>query len=237
MTRSRISDATWTAFTESIRFVVVPILLVNLVMTNYPSLTTAFMPNLATYVLIIGGFIVGASTLECANRPGTYKRLLFGLSAVAFVCFWTFVLFGGGVAEFSYPPYYVRFDMSKILYIVLIGIALKALLVVQTFTSNKHLVVEEHVRRRAEKVQKAVLSAPRPRPASRAVSRAPRFSSLSKAAFRVTADDEVGYEPPPPPPPKAAIQDYKECPVCGVKASLRETTCKHCGAWFSGPFK
>jgi len=230
MTRSRISDATWTAFTESIRFVVVPIMLVNLVMTNYPSLKTAFMPNLATYVLIIGGLIVCASTLECANRPGTYKRLLFGLSAVTFVCFWTFVLFGGGVAEFSYFPYYVRFDMSKILYIVLIGIALKALLVVQTFTSNKHLVVEEHVRRKSER---AALSAPKPRPASRA----PSFSSLSKAAFRVTGDDEVGYEPPPPPPPKVAVLDYKECPVCGVKASLRETTCKHCGAWFSGPFK
>jgi hypothetical protein len=230
MTRSRISDATWTAFTESIRFVVVPIMLVNLITTNYPSLKTAFMPNLASYILIIGGLIVGASTLECANRPGTYKRLLFGLSAVAFVCFWTFVLFGGGVAEFSYPPYFVRFDMSKILYIVLLGIALKALLVVQTFSSNKHVVVEERVRRRAEK---AAVAAPRPRSASRA----PSFASFSKAAFRVTSDDEVGYEPPPPLPPKAAALDYKECPVCGVKASLKETTCKHCGAWFSGPFK
>jgi hypothetical protein len=233
MTASRITDATWTAFTESIRFVVVPIMLVNLVTTNYPSLKTAFMPNLATYILMIGGMIVVASTLECANKPGTYKRMLFGLSAVAFVCFWTFVLFGGGVAEFSYPPYYVRFDMSKILYIVLLGIALKALLVVQTFKSNKHLVVEEQVRRKTEKVVKVAPSAPRRRPASRA----PSFASLSKAAFRVTSDDEVGYEPLPAPPSKEAVQDYKECPVCGVKASLRETTCKHCGAWFSGPFK
>ena len=232
MTRSRISDATWTAFTEGIRFVVLPIMLVNLVTTNYPSLKTAFMPNLATYILMIGGLIVVASTLECANKPGTYKRMLFGLSAVAFVCFWTFVLFGGGVAEFSYPPYYVRFDMSKILYIVLVGIALKALLVIQTFKSNKHTVVEEQVRRKAEK---AALSAPKPKP--RPASRGPSFASFSKAAFRVTGDDEVGYEPPPPPPPKAAVQDYRECPVCGVKASLRETTCKHCGAWFSGPFK
>jgi len=230
MTRSRISDATWTAFTESIRFVVVPIMLVNLVMTNYPSLKTAFMPNLATYILIIGGLIVFASTLECANRPGTYKRLLFGLSAVAFVCFWTFVLFGGGVAEFSYPPYFVRFDMSKILYIVLLGIALKALLVVQTFTTNKHMVVEERVRRKAVR---AAAAAPKPQP----VSRVPTFASLSKAAFRVTGDDEVGYEPPSPTTAKAAVLDYQECPVCGVKASLQETTCKHCGAWFSGPFK
>jgi hypothetical protein len=230
MTRSRISDATWTAFTESIRFVVVPIMLVNLVTTNYPSLTTAFTPNLVSYILMIGGLIVLASTLECANKPGTYKRLLFGLSAVAFVCFWTFVLFGGGVAEFSYPPYLVRFDMSKILYIVLLGIALKGLLVVQTFTSNKHLVVEEQVRRKNEA---AAPNAPRPRRASRASS----FASLSKTAFRVTGDDEVGYEPPKSPPAKGPVLEYKECPVCGVKASLRETTCKHCGAWFSRPFK
>jgi len=233
MTRNRISDATWTAFTESIRFVVVPIMLVNLVTTNYPSLKTAFMPNLATYILIFGGMIVFTSTLECANKPGTYKRMLFGLSAVAFVCFWTFVLFGGGIAEFSYPPYYVSFDMSKILYIVMLGISLKGLLVVQTFTSNKHLVVEERVRRRALRVVKAAPSATKPRPASRA----PTFAALSKTAFRVTGDDEVGYELPPPPPPKTFVQDYKECPVCGVKASLKETTCKHCGAWFSGPFK
>jgi hypothetical protein len=233
LTASRISDATWTAFTESIRFVVVPIMLVNLVTTNYPSLKTAFMPNLVTYVLIIGCMIVGASTLECANRPGTYKRLLFGLSAVAFVCFWTFVLFGGGVAEFSYPPYDVRFDMSKILYIVLFGIALKALLVIQTFASNKHLVVEEQVSRKAVRIMRAAPALPKARPASRT----PTFASLSKAGFRVTGDDEVGYEPPPPSTPKAAVQDYKECPVCGVKASLKETTCKHCGAWFEGPFK
>jgi hypothetical protein len=228
MTRNRISDATWTAFTESIRFVVVPIMLVSLITANYPSLETAFMPNLATYILIIGGLIVVASTLECANKPGTYKRLLFGLSAVAFVCFWTFVLFGGGVAEFSYPPYFVSFDMSKILYIVLLGFSLKALLVVQTFTSNKHLVVQEEARRKAEKIADA--------PKRRQVSWAPSFSSLSKAPFRVTGDDEVGYEPPPP-PPRAQPQEWKECPVCGAKASLKETTCKHCGAWFSGPFK
>jgi hypothetical protein len=230
MTKSRISDATWTAFTESIRFIVLPILLVNLVTTNYPSLKTAFMPNLVTYVLLIGGLIVVASTLEYANRLGTYKRMLFGLSAVAFVCIWTFVLFGGGIAEFSYPPYDVRFDMSKILYIVLLGISLRALLVVNAFTSNKHRAAEEQVRRRSER---AAILAPRPRPASRD----PSFAALTKAAFRVTGDDEVGYEPPPPPPSRAAAQDYKECPVCGVKASLKETTCKHCGAWFSGPFK
>lgn len=228
MTRNRISDATWTAFTESIRFVVVPIMLVNLVTTNYPSLRTAFMPNLASYVLVIGGMIVFSSTLECANKPGTYKRLLFGLTTVAFVCFWTFVLFGGGIAEFNYPPYFVRFDMSKILYIVLLGIALKALLVVQTFTANKHLVAKEQMRRALERPTQ---TAPRPR----TVDRAPTFASLSKTAFRVTSDDEIGYEPPPP--SRDPALDYKECPICGVKASLKETTCKHCGAWFSGPFK
>ncbi len=222
MSRSRLSDATWTAFTESIRFVVVPIMLVSLISRNFPTLRTAFMPGLETYILVIGGLIVGASTLECANKPGTYKRLLFGLFAVAFVLFWTFVLFGGGVAEYDFAPYYVSFDMSKILYIVLAGLSLKGLLVIQTFTSNKHLIAREEE------------AAPRVVARRKAAAWTPQFEALTKAPFKVTGDDEVGYEPPGP---KAPVQDWKECPVCGVKASLKETTCKHCGAWFSDPYK
>lgn len=229
MTRSRVSDATWTAFADSIRFIVVPIVLVNLVTTNYPTLRTAFMPGLAAYILLFGGFIVGASTLECANAPGTYGRLLFGLGALAFICLWMFVLFGGGIAEFDYPPYHVRFDMSKIVYIMLVGLSLRGLLVVQTFTSNKHTIEEKAAAHRAEKASRTAVK-------RRAETKSPSFESFSKMAFRVTSDDNVGYEPPHPNGGTIA-QDFKECPICGVKASLQETTCKHCGAWFSGPFK
>jgi len=227
MSKSRISDATWTAFTESIRFVVVPIMLVNLISKNFPSLKTAFMPGLETYILVIGGLIVGASTLECANKPGTYKRLLFGLFAVAFVIFWTFVLFGGGVAKYDYGPYNVSFDMSKILYIVMAGLSLKGLLVIQTFSSNRHQVAKEQALLAEQAVE-------RPAARRRAAAWTPQFEALTKAPFRVTGDDEVGYEPPAQREP---VQQWKECPVCGVKASLKETTCKHCGAWFSDPYR
>ncbi len=228
MTKSRLSDATWTAFTESIRFVVVPIMLVSLITKNFPSLKTAFMPGLETFILAIGGLIVFASTLECANKPGTYKRLLFGLCAVAFVCLWTFVLFGGGVAEYDFAPYYVSFDMSKILYIVIAGLSLKGLLVIETYSSNKHLIAKEQAR--LAETEKT----PRPVVRRKSAAWAPQFEALTKAPFKVTGDDEVGYEPPRK---MESVNDWKECPVCGVKASLKETTCKHCGAWFSDPYR
>lgn len=230
--KSRISDATWTAFTEAIRFVIVPLVLVNLVTTNYPELKTPFMPDLRNYILFFGGMIVAASTLECANKPGTYKRLLFGLSALAFICLWLFVIFGGGIAQFSYGPYVVRFDMSKIVYIMLVGLSLKGLLVINTFSTNKPLIVEQERRQRQEEMVAPTTALPAPR--RRPKPSGPELSAFSKMAFDVTPDDSVGYTSQPPTDPSLA---YKQCPVCGAKASPNETTCKNCGAWFSSPFK
>jgi hypothetical protein len=39
--KGRLSDAVWTAFTEALAFVVVPLVLVDLVTSNYPQLATA----------------------------------------------------------------------------------------------------------------------------------------------------------------------------------------------------
>ena len=203
----------------------------NLVTTHYPELKTPFMPALSSYILFFGGMIVAASTLECANRPGTYKRLLFGLSALAFICLWLFVIFGGGIAQFTYGPYVVRFDMSKIVYIMLVGLSLKGLLVINTFSTNKQLIAEQVRTERQEEAASAATATPRgrrPKPSG------PELSAFSKMAFEVTPDDSVGYAPRPA---AAHSLDYKQCPVCGTKASLNETTCKNCGAWFTAPFK
>ena len=223
---SRISDATWTAFTECIRFIVVPTVLVNLITSNYPDLETAFTPDLEVYIIFLGLMIVGASTLETANRPGTHKRLLFGLTGIAFICLWTFVIFGGGVANFRYGPYFVRFDISKIVYIILAGLSLKGLLVIQTFHDNKQAAHAEAMKREEqESAQKKPSSGARQR---RTRTYVPGFATFSKVAFEVTPDDSVGYAPPK----TSAEAPFKECPVCGAKASLSEKTCKHCGAWF-----
>src|SRR3989339_1251111 len=112
--KGRLSDAVWTAFTEALRFIVVPLVLVDLVTSNYPQLSTAFMSEIGTFVMFFGGMIVASSTLEAIHRPGTYKRLLFGMCGLAFVGMGMFVIFGGGIAEFSYGPYFVRFDITKI---------------------------------------------------------------------------------------------------------------------------
>jgi len=230
--KSRLSDSVWTAFTEAIRFVIVPIVLVNLVTNNYPQLSTAFLPNIKTYILFFGGMIVAASTLESMNRPGTYKRLLFGLSALAFVCMWLFVIFGGGIAEFAYAPYFVRFDMSKIVYIMLLGLSLKALLVFSVFTTHKHVLEEEERKLRLERARKRALA--KPKPAHRPHHAAPSFSALSKVAFEVTADDSVGFAPAPP-PTRAQVQSakVKYCTICGARAERSDYICKVCGAWFS----
>lgn len=233
--RNRISDATWTAFTEAIRFVVVPIVLITLVTTNYPQLETAFLPDIQGYILFFGGMIVFASTLECVHRPGTWKRLLYGMTALAFVCLWTFVIFGGGVAEFRYGPYDVRFDMSKLVYIMVVGLSLKGLLVINTFNENKYSARSEqrHMRQAtalADAESRARKSGVRAR--ARPAAAASSFAAFSKMAFEVTHDDYVGFSSPLPRTPIKRTLASKECPICGAKAAPRELTCKNCGAWF-----
>jgi len=232
--RGSLSDATWTAFTDTLRFVVVPLVLIDLVTKSYPELTTAFMPDIKLYIIFFGGMITVASTLEASNKPGTWKRLLFGLVAVAFVCMWLYIALGGGIAEFTYGPYFVRFDMSKIVYIMLFGASLKGLMVYSTFSTHKHYLDDQERRRKEERA--AERAPARPKPLPRRKPSAPEFSTMSKMAFEVSHDDSVGYAPPPPPPPEPKPLQralaFKECPICGAKASPKEMTCKHCGAWF-----
>jgi hypothetical protein len=240
--KNRLSDSVWTAFTETLRFIVVPLVLLDLVMKNYPLLTTPFMSYIKEYVLFFGGMIVAASTLEAMHKPGTFKRMLFGLGTLAFVCMWLFVIFGGGIAEFTYGPYHVRFDLTKIVYLMFAGICLKGLLVIDTYSANKSRLVEEERLRRLEK-EKARRETAATKKASRLRGSTPEFSSLSRLAFEVTHDDSVGYEPPPPPlppPPSstattrtARTVKFKVCPICGEKAAASETVCRNCGAWFA----
>lgn len=241
-TRSRFSDAVWTAFTETLRFVVVPLVLLDLVRTNYPLLTTPFMDNIAEYVTFYGCMIVAASTLEAMNRPGTYKRLLFGLSSLTFVCMWMFVVFGGGIAEFTYGPYHVKFDITSLVYIMLVGISLKGILLVQVFSSNRSFLLKQ-MEEKALEAAESRRGEERARRPARVRSANPSFLSMSKVAFEVTSDDAVGYSPPPPPLPEPAQKAEaakrgltvrsKSCPVCGERVPGNASECPACGAWFS----
>ncbi len=230
--KGRASDAVWTAFTESLRFVVAPLILIDLVTSTYPQLETAFMPQIQMFVIFFGGMIIASSTLESVHRPGTYKRLMFGLCALAFVCMWLFIVFGGGMAEFTYGPYFVRFDMTKIVYIVLVGISLKGVVVYLTFSVNRRAEVERARKRRAEDAEKE-----RPKAASTRKAKtggfAPRtmaFEDLSSTEFDVTADDVVGYTPAPH--AKDLPQGMKICEVCGAQSPTKVYVCKNCGSWF-----
>ena len=230
--KSRLSDGTWTAFTQAITYIVVPIVIVNLITDRFPDLTTAFISDIKTYILFFGGMIAASSALEAVNKPGTFKRMLFGLTALAFICMWLFVIFGGGIAEYSYQAFIVRFDMSKIVYIMLFGISLRALLVYSTFSTGRSYIADQKRRERLEATRSK--AAPRQQHASRRGPAAPSFSNMSKVAFQVTPDDSVGFAPPPPTPQRPAQRTlaYKECQICGARAQPRETTCKNCGAWF-----
>ncbi len=221
MARSRISDTVWTLFTETIRFIVVPIVLIDLVKTNWPQLSTAFFGDIVPLTLGFGVLIVATSTLEVANKPGTFKRMFFGISSLAFLALWLFVVFGGGIASFTYYPYQFRFDMSKIVYIMLIGISLKALLTFRTYSDNRHLVAEERKR-----------LPPPPPPPPRRRTTSPEFGTMSRVAYQVTSDDDIGYSSAKPP-----IEDelhpgaMGKCPVCGNEVESEERSCPSCGAW------
>ena len=217
----------WTAFTETLRFIVVPLILVDMITENYPQLATAFMPSIEMYIMFFGGMIVASSTIEAANRPGTYKRMLFGLFAIAFVCLWFFVVFGGGIAEMNYGPYFVRFDITKIVYIVLFGLSLKCLLVISTFKDHRGAELERARKRRAEiALRKAQGSRPLPTPTPRTA----RFASMISQEFEVSADDEIGYAPAMPPRPIA--KGKKVCEICGAEAAAKDYVCRNCGEWF-----
>lgn len=232
LSKSRVSDAVWTAFTEALRFIVVPLILLDLVTSHYPQLATAFMSQIEGFVLFFGGMIVAASTLEAVHRPGTYKRLLFGLSALVFVCMWLFVVFGGGVAEFTYGPYFVRFDLTKIVYIILGGVSLKALLVYMTFSVNRRAEVERARKKRVEEAERARSEAAGAK--KRKLAHAPltmAFSTFSSAEFEVTADDSVGFTSAPN--AKDRAKGTKICEVCGAEAPTKDYVCKNCGSWFA----
>lgn len=235
--RNRISDATWTAFTEAIRFIVIPLVLVDLVTRYYPQLETAFMQDITLYVVFFGGMITASSALEVSNKPGSYKRLLFGLSTLAFVCMWIFVILGGGIATFSFGPYYVRFDISKIVYIMLFAVSLKALLVCSTFTSFR-TTFEKELRQAKAASKPAQKKAPvKRKSAARPRSSGQSFESMSKVAYDVTSDEGVGSASPPPPPEPGTARPYrtptyKVCPICGAHSDIGEKVCRDCGAWF-----
>lgn len=226
--KGRLSDAVWTAFTETLRFVIVPLVLVNLVTEHYPQLATAFMADIKLYVIFFGGMIVASSTLEAAHRPGSYLRMMFGLFALAFVCLWVFVVFGGGLVEMTYGPYFVRFDMTKIVYIILVGLSLKGLIVLATFKDFR-----KSERERAEKKRKELA---RKRAAARTIRPLPTpepeyssFSSLERAEFNITADDDIGYATSMLP---RKAKDKKICEVCGAEAATKDYVCRNCGEWF-----
>lgn len=249
--KNRISDSVWTAFTECLRFIVIPLVILDLITKNYPLLTTPFLDQINQYVLVFGGMVVAASTLEAMNKPGTFKRMLFGLGALAFACMWLFVIFGGGISEFTYGPYHVRFDMTILVYLMLVGVSLKGMLVIDTYAVNKGKLLEEERQRREEK-ETAKKETARSKQAARLRGTSPDFSAYSKVKFEVTHDESnVGYEPPPPPPPPlpepsapssgarpTRTVKFKVCPICGEKAAANESVCRNCGAWFSrGSFR
>lgn len=235
--RTPASDAIWTAFSEGIRFVVVPLVLVHLVKTNFPALETPFMANVETYIIFFGGMIVAASTIEAANKPGTFKRLLFGLSALAFVGMWLYVVFGGGVSRFTYAPYQVEFDITKIVYIMLVGVSLKGVRVLDLYSQNRHAVKEEEAEERRD-LARARTEA-REKAKAKRKRAAPAMSGMAKVAFEVTPDDDVGYSQPSAEPESprstaaASSARARECPVCGERVRSTDTMCKNCGAWLT----
>ncbi|MBE0517885.1 MAG: hypothetical protein IH630_01510 [Thermoplasmata archaeon] len=234
MTRkNRVSDAVWTSFTEALRFVIVPLILVDLVTNNYPQLSTTFMPNIEMFVVFFGGMIVASSTLEAIHRPGTYKRMLFGITALIFVCMWLFIIFGGGIAQFYFGPYFVEFDMTKIVYVILFGISLKSLLIMMTFTTSRNAEIERARKHRVELAKKRQDETAMHARVVRKASATPRhgaFERLIQAEFDVTADDEVGFTSGPH--PRDLPKGIKVCEVCGVQSPTKDYVCKNCGAWF-----
>lgn len=203
---------------EAFRFVIIPLILIELVIGQFPLLTPEMAANLATNLIIFGGLVALFSAFEAYFPPGTFLKMLFGLLSIATLCAWFWAIFAGGEITFPYGPANISIDVVNLVLVIVAAISLKGVLHVMRFMLARKEKIEREAR--AEK----------------------KRMSLERKRWAVPAflpDDDIQEptflhwrtKPEEPPPHEEPFEQEARCPVCNVELSEDQEECDNCGAW------
>jgi len=212
--RRRI-HATIAFFSEAVRFVIIPLILLELIMGNFPLITPAMASRIARNLIIFGGLTALFSSLEAYFPRGSWLKMFFGILSIATLCTWFWAIFEGREISFSYGPVFIEIDVVDLVLLIIIAISLKGMLHVLKFliASREQRAREEaEERKRREEVPYIPITGP-----------------------VVLPDNEVHepeflhwYSKPEPPPPES---DTVSCPICFKELNPNVKICPDCGAW------
>ena len=205
--RKRRIAATIAFFSEAIRFIVLPLLLLYIVISNFPILTpeTAFR-RMASTLIIFGGLIALSSSMEAYFPMGSKLKMIFGIISIATLCAWFWFLFSNKGIVVPFSSLVITLDLFGLLMVILFAISLKGLLPV-----GQYLMARDERRKKTESEE------------SKRASRQP--APDPQAAY---LGNEAVFEESEPPPPEDLIIS---CPVCRADLSPRDDVCPRCGVW------
>ncbi len=199
--------ATIAFFSEVIRFIIIPLVLLDVIMSYYPLLTHDTASWLASHLLVIGIFVALFVAMETYFPKGSYLKLIFGILAVVTLCVWFWFLLQTGTIGFPMGSIFISINVVGLATVILIAVALKGLLPVGQFIiARKDLQEKRDAAAAAASAESAVEPSPAPVPS-------------------VIPGQTSKDEPPPP-------DDFKAvCPVCKSRIPANVDVCPKCGAW------
>lgn len=114
-------------------FIVMPVLVSAQIASNFPELSRDRLDNISFWALRLGPVIVLISATATYFEKGSMVRLTFGLLTSALLLTWMYLIFNGFIITSRYEDYPIRIDISGLLLLFLVVIALKTVYTVAEF--------------------------------------------------------------------------------------------------------
>jgi hypothetical protein len=197
--------ATIAFFSEAIRFIVIPLVILYILMdylaqSHFAILLTGQETNrIATQVIVFGIVIAIFAAAEAFLPRGTKMRMVFGILAIGTLCLWFWFILSSQLIRFSIGQWNLSLNITGIAMLMVAVIALKVLIPIAQYMSAKS----------------------RGAPAGAGVP-VTAVASGTAPAENITVDKE---EPPPP-------EDFvMKCPKCGAEINASVDVCPKCGTW------
>lgn len=205
--RKRRIAATITFFSEAIRFIVLPLILMYIIISSFPILVSEFeFRKMASILIIFGGLIALVSSMEAYFPLGSKLKMIFGITSIATLCAWFWFLFSNEKIVVPFGSLVITLDLFGLLMVILFAISLRGLLPI-----GQYLIARGNLREKAESERLRRASG--------------RLISPRQIAYIETENVSEECEPPPP-------EDFIiSCPACGASISPRDDICPLCGFW------
>lgn len=199
-------------FSEIIRFIVIPLVLLNVLIGAYPLLSHETVTQMASGLMVFGALVAIFVAMETYFPKGSVLKFIFGVLAIATLCLWFWYLLNSGSIRFSMGALQVAINITGLAFVILAAVAIKGLLPLAQF-----FVYRGDLRR----AKVAVASADAPVQKAQATTVSPPSVAPSSAE----------EEPPPP-------EDFTvTCPICKWRIPATDDVCPKCGAWIRQKMK